>query len=402
MKRIFRSMMVASILIAFPFTMNVELTSNTIAQDRESTQKVKTLANIDAAIENALQQKEVVGAVTLVIENGQVAHFNAQGLADVASNRPMTKDTIFWIASMSKPVAGACVMVLVDEGKLKLSDTIDQYLPEMANLKNDQGEVVKVTVQQLLNHTSGMRELKQPYIAANLEEAAKEYANVGVQFPPGSKWQYSQTSINTAARIVEVLSGMSYDKFVAEKLCKPLEMVDTSFYLSDAQAGRLATSYARAEDGSMKAAEIGLLAGKRPTDRSRMPAANGGLFSTANDYGNFCTMLLSEGEFKGKRVLSRDAVKRLRTPNTGDLTVGFTDGNAWGVGACVVQKPQGVSEVLSPGSFGHGGAHGTQAWIDPTKKRAYILLVQRSNFPNSDNSDIRRAFQGAAAQSLNK
>jgi CubicO group peptidase (beta-lactamase class C family) len=268
----------------------------------------------------------------------------------------------------------------------------------MRELKNDAGEKAVVTIRQLLNHTSGMRELKEPYIYRSLAEASLLYAKAGVEFPAGSKWQYSQTGINTAARIVEVVSGLTFDEYARKNLFEPLGMRDTAFYLTSEQATRLATSYSRTAEGTLEPAPIFLLAGKTPTDRDRMPAANGGLFSTATDYARFCQMLLGQGSYQGRRVLSEESVRQLRTPGTNDLVTGFTSGNAWGVGVCVVCKPQGVTSMLAPGTFGHGGAYGTQAWIDPVKGRAYILMVQRANFPNADDSDARRAFQEAAAK----
>ncbi len=162
---------------------------------------------------------------------------------------------------------------------------------------------------------------------------------------------------------------------------------------------RLATSYSKPkEGGSLEVAPIKLLSGKQPTDRLRMPAANGGLFSTAADYARFCRMLLNEGTLDGKRILSESAVKTMRTIATGDLKTGFTPGNGWGIGCCVVREPSGVTAMLSPGSFGHGGAYGTQAWIDPIKKRIYLLMILRANLPNSDASDLRQSFQEAAAR----
>jgi CubicO group peptidase (beta-lactamase class C family) len=193
---------------------------------------------------------------------------------------------------------------------------------------------------------------------------------------------------------------MSFDQFVNERICKPLGMVDTTFYLNESQAARLAKSYKRTDDGKLVEAPIGLLAGKKPTDRDRMPAANGGLFSTANDYVNFCLMLLNGGSYGGKRILSQKAVEVFSTPASGNVVTGFTPGNAWGIGCCIVQEPAGVTAKLSKGSFGHGGAHGTQAWIDPVKGCCYILMTQRSNFPNSDASDMRRVFQEEAAKAL--
>ncbi len=350
------------------------------------------------AIQSAIEQNEIAGAVTIVADKDQLLDFHATGLSNIAQKTEMKKDSIFWIASMSKPITGVCVMMMVDEGKIALDDPIERHLPSMSALRTEDGEKHVVTVRQLMNHTSGMREIPAPntYASSTLEEAIKKYAELPLVFKPGSKWQYSQTSINTAARIVEVVSGMSFDKFVEERLCKPLSMTDTGFYLTDEQNLRLATAYQRTEAGQLEPKPIWLLDGSSPTDRNRMPAANGGLFSTAGDYAKFCQMLLSEGTVAGKKILSADAVKTFRTINTGDLVTAFTPGNGWGVGCCVVREPQGVTEMLSPGTFGHGGAFGTQAWIDPIKNRIYIMMVQRSNFQNGDNSNVRKAFQTAA------
>ncbi len=355
--------------------------------------------NIDRSLESALNrfvdESEIAGAVGLVGDKEGVIAIQSVGLADVANMRVMNRESIFWIASMSKPVTGACIMMLHDEGKLSLDDAIAKHLPEMKELKLADGTPAVITIRQLLSHTSGMAELKQDeaYTSKDLAEAASRYAKVKIQFTPGSKWQYSQTSINTAGRIVEVVSGMSLDRFVEQRICEPLGMKDTAFYLSDAQAKRLAKSYRKNDEGRLEEAKIGLLAGKSPTDRDRMPAANGGLFSTAEDYAKFCRMLLRDGELDGKRILSAEAVKTMRTVVTGDLVTGFTPGNGWGIGCCVVREPQGVSESLAPGSYGHGGAYGTQAWIDPKNERIYVLMTQRANFPNSDASDLRREFQ---------
>jgi CubicO group peptidase (beta-lactamase class C family) len=352
-----------------------------------------------AVIEPFIAAKEVAGGVLLVVDKvGDVA-VATHGLADIAAKKVMKEDAIFWIASMSKPITGTCIMLLQQEGKLSLDDSITKFLPEMNALRFED-KPVTITIGQLLSHTSGMAELKagEVYTSADLTEAAKRYASVKVLFEPGSRWQYSQTSINTAARIVEVVSGMSFDEFVKKRITEPLGMKDTTFYLSESQLTRLAKSYRRTDQGNLEQAPIMLLAGKSPTDRNRMPAANGGLFSTAADYAKFCRMLLNGGQLNGIRLLSPESVTQFRTIVTKDLVTGFTPGNGWGVGCCVVREPQGTTAALSAGSFGHGGAYGTQAWIDPVRERAYILMVQRSNFPNADASELRSNFQKVARE----
>ena len=303
---------------------------------------------LQAAIRPFVDSAEISGAVVLVADQTDVIGKSWLGLADREANLPMKEYAIFWIASMSKPITGACMMMLVDEQKVQLQDPITKYLPEMQNLKLDDGTPVVITIRHLLSHTSGMAELGpgETYTAKNLAEASGRYAKVKMNFAPGSKWQYSQTSINTAARIIEVVSGQSFDQFVEQRLCKPLGMKDTTFYLSEDQYRRLAKSYQRTDEGKLEEAKIRLLSGKLPTDRDRMPAANGGLFSTAADYSRFCQMLLNKGQGNGQKLLSPEAVKVLQTVVPGDLVTGFTPGNGLGIGWLVVRGPRGVTEHL--------------------------------------------------------
>jgi CubicO group peptidase (beta-lactamase class C family) len=346
--------------------------------------------------------KEIAGAVTLVATRDRVVHLNAVGWADVGEQKPMRPDTIFWIASMTKPVTGAAVMMMVDEGKLSIDDPVEKHLPELSKLRLSDGTPAKITIRHLLTHTSGMGEARpdEARRCKTLEEIVKVYAEKPVQFAPGSKWAYCQSSINTAARIVEVASGQSFPEFLEKRLFGPLGMKDTTFYLTEEQLPRLAKSYRTTKEKALEPAENFLLAGKRATDRDRFPAANGGLFSTASDYARFCRMILSGGELDGRRYLKPKSVAVMTTVQSGDVTTGFTPGNGWGLGWCVVRKPQGVTATLSAGSCGHGGAFGTQAWLDPKKGVAYVLMVQRANFPNADASDVRRAFQEAAATAV--
>jgi CubicO group peptidase (beta-lactamase class C family) len=360
------------------------------------------IAAISEQIRRFVEAREIAGAVTLVATPDRTVHLDATGKADLAADRPMRPDTLFWIASMTKPITATAVLMLQDEGKLSVEDPVEKYLPEFARLKTAEGGPARVTIRHLLTHTSGLAE-----IAADEAREVKTLAGViplyvakPVQFEPGTKWAYCQSGINTAGRIVEVVSGESFDGFLESRLFEPLGMEDTTFYLSDEQLLRLAGSYRRTDHGELERVEIRILYGKSPTSRDRFPAANGGLFSTASDYARFCQMILNGGEYAGRRYLKPDSVERMTTLQTDGLKTGFTEGNGWGLGWCVIREPQGVTAMLSPGTFGHGGAYGTQAWIDPRNKRAYILMVQRANFPNSDGSEVRRAFQEAASSAL--
>jgi CubicO group peptidase (beta-lactamase class C family) len=357
-----------------------------------------TVSAIDQSLQGAVERKEVVGVVGCIVRLDGVRYLKAFGKGSIEPEAKLQTDQIFWIASMSKPVAGVALLQLQDQGKIDLDDPVAKYLPELTDLAMADGKRFPVTLRQLISHTSGMAELPpdQIYTSKTLAEAVSRYRKLPLLFQPGSRWQYSQTSINTAARVVEVVSGLSYDRYLEQAIFMPLGMRDTGFYLSESQYPRLAKSYRREESGEFIEQPIFLLAGHAPTDRDRFPAANGGLFSTAKDYATFCQMLLGNGRLGDVRILSDSAVEEFQRPVTGDLSVGFTPGNAWGIGCCVVQQPQGVTQMLNAGTFGHGGAYGTQAWVDPAAGQAMILMTQRTNFPNADGSQIRKEFQEAA------
>ena len=361
------------------------------------------VAAIGERLRQFLDDHEISGAVTLVATSERIVHLSATGNADLGEGKPMRPDTIFWIASMTKPITATAVLMLQEEGKLSVDDPVDNYLPEFKSLRTSDGKSVRVTIRHLLTHTSGMGEISPAEARGikNLAGVIPLYVAKPVKFEPGTQWAYCQSGINTAARVVEVVSGALFDEFVERRLLGPLGMKDTTFYLTETQLPRLAQTYRRTNRGELTTTAIGFLNGKAPTSRDRFPAANGGLFSTAPDYARFCQMVLNGGEHEGRRYLKPESVQLMTTVQTGDLKTGFTPGNGWGLGWCVIREPQGVTAVLSPGTFGHGGAYGTQAWIDPLKKRTYILMIQRADYPNSDASDVRRAFQEVANAALN-
>jgi CubicO group peptidase (beta-lactamase class C family) len=352
-------------------------------------------------MQECISKQEVAGVVTLIATRDKVLDLQAAGFADNATKAPMRTDAICWIASMTKPVTATAVLMLQEEGKLSVDDPVAKYLPELGDLKTADGKSAKLTLRHLLTHTSGMPEVtgEQYKTAHSLADVIPFYVGKPLQFEPGSKWQYCQSGINSLGRIVEIVSGQSFPAFLQKRLFDPLGMKDTAFYLSSEQLPRLAKTYRRANE-TLEEVPIGFLNGHQPTDHDRYPAPNGGLFSTAPDYAKFCRMILNQGTLDGRRYLKPESVKLMTSIQTGDLKTGFTDGNGWGLGWCVVRQPQGITAMLSAGSFGHGGAYGTQAWIDPVKQVIYVLMVQRSNFPNSDASEVRRAFQTAAAHAL--
>jgi len=369
------------------------------------------LRGVGAAMRDVVERREIAGAVTMVVTAEQVLHQESTGMADLAARKPMTSEALFWIASMTKPVTGAAILILQDEGKLSVDDPVAKYIPDFAALKTPSGRPANLTITQILSHTSGLGEASGPAAleARTLADLVPLWLAARMQFEPGAQWKYCQSGINLAGRIVEVVSGKPFDVFVRERIFVPLGMKDATFYPDEGQRARIATGYARKkETGGLEPAPARAEFG-RP---GRPPLGNAGLFCSADDYARFCQMLLGGGVREGKRVLSAKAVKALASAVTGDLPTGFFQNETfgkhganygWGIGTCVLKAPHaGAAEMLSPGSYGHGGAWGTQAWIDPAKGVAYILMVQRANFPNSDASDVRVAFQRAAAAAIRR
>lgn len=369
------------------------------------------LPGIGAAMQEMVDRREIAGAVTMVVTADRVLHREATGRANLATGKPMPADALFWIASMTKPVTGAAILILQDEGKLSVGDPVAKYIPEFAALKTPSGRPADLTITQILSHTSGLGEASGPAAleARTLADLVPIWLAARMQFEPGAQWKYCQSGINLAGRIVEIVSGKPFDVFVRERIFDPLGMKDATFYPDEAQRARIATAYTRKkETGALEPAPVRAEFG-RP---GRPPLGNGGLFCSADDYTRFCQMLLGGGVREGKRVLSAKGVQALSSVVTGDLPTGFFQNETfgkhganygWGIGTCVLKTPHaGAAEALSPGSYGHGGAWGTQAWIDPVKGVAYILMVQRANFPNSDASDVRVAFQRAAAAALRR
>lgn len=354
---------------------------------------------VGGAMREFVARDEVAGVVTYVADENGVLHLDAAGMTDRGTERPMETDSLFWIASMTKPVTGTAVMMLAEQGRLSIDDPVSKHIPEFSNLKDAAGNPVSVTIRQCLTHTSGLADVTPEESAGmkTLAELVPVVAAKPVVFAPDDKWQYCQSSINTAARVVEVVSGESFDAFLDKHLFGPLGMTDTTFYPDETRFARLVRPHVK-RDGKLVPAEFLTLGGKSLLDRGRFPRANGGLFSTAADYGRFARMILRGGELDGRRYLKPESVAAMTSILTGGLETGFTPGNGWGLGWCVVREPQGVTAGLSPGTCGHGGLYGTQAWIDPVKKRVHILMIQRTDLGNPDGSEIRKAFHEAACQ----
>lgn len=352
-----------------------------------------------------VDEQHVSGAVTVVAQQGKIVGLNAVGLADIDAGHQMKPDTTFWIASMTKPIAVTAVMILQDEGKLSVNDPVGKYLPEFNHVSVTGGgsPARAVTIADLLSHISGVATPVPEKLSANptLTEMVTAIAREPLQFEPGTKWKYG-AGIIVAGRIVEVVTGKPFDAFLEERVCRPLKMNDTTFYPTAEQRGRLAVVYRRDKESKK------LVRSQTPTPFNnadaaaprRAPNPSGGLCSTAPDYYRFLQMILNGGELDGARILSAAAVKQMTALHTGELPAGHSPGQGWGLGWCIVKEPAGVTDKLSPGSFGHGGALGTWAWIDPVRQAVTIMMIARGDMGPAEESAVRGEFQRAAAQML--
>ena len=354
------------------------------------------LAEIDQAMQGFVDRGRASGVVSLVGHQGKIVHLGAVGHADLKSDREMTTDTLFAIASMTKPITATAVMMLREEGQLDLVSPIQKHLPVFANTTLKSGEPPKrpLTLKDVMTHTSGLNGNQR--FQCTLAETVDEIATRSLAFEPGEKWQYSP-GMTVAGRVLELVAGKPFDVFLSERIFRPLGMKDTTFYPNADQQSRRATLYQPAEGGhELVPASNNLV---NPRDVAG-PNPSGGLVSSASDLFAFYQMVLNGGTYRGKRVLEPESVQMMTTPQAGDVTTGFTPGNTWGLGWCIVQEPQGATEALGKGTFGHGGAFGTQGWVDPSTETIYVLLIQRTKMGNSDASEIRRVFQNTAADVL--
>jgi CubicO group peptidase (beta-lactamase class C family) len=354
---------------------------------------------IARALQPFVERRVLAGAVGLVASKDEVLALEAVGFGDVATRKRMSADALFWIASQSKPMTVAALMMLVDEGKVNLEDPVERYLPEfkgqMVVVERDADHVLlrkpghPIKVRELLNHTSGMpfkSPMEEPTLdLLPLRDAVRSYALVPLQFEPGSKYDYSNAGINTAGRLIEVVSGLSYESFMEQRLFKPLGMKDTTFWPNSTQARRLAKSY-QLNSEQTELEEVPITQLQYPlTDRKRQPVPAGGLFSTAQDVARFCQMILNGGSFNGQQLLSQAAIAQMTTKQTGDT----------------VKEGYGYGWSLRGSSFGHGGAYSTNMKIDPQLGLITVFMVQHAGFPGQEGTAIEKAFEQAARQLAN-
>ena len=380
----------------------------------------KRLQRIGEMIQRAIDAQQISGAVTVVARRGRLAHFEAHGLMDVEANAPMRKDTIFPIASMTKPVTGVAILMLVEEGKVRLSDPVSRFIPEFRDTKvamprssaaGEQDGIYtvpakrEITVQDLITHTSGLVSGGAGSEAASRIAPRKRTDTVAgwtaalgaapLDFQPGTRWAYSGLAgIDTLGRIVEVASGLTFDEFLRQRIFEPLGMKDTAFNVSDDSMPRVVTLYGRTPDG------LELRAVPEWVATSTLHSGGGGLWSTAEDYLQFAQMLVDNGELNGTRLLGSRTVDLMASNHVGDLyakagRTGGRPGKGFGLTVdVVVDAVEARDDHRSTGSFGWSGAFGTTFWVDRQEDLTAILMVQTPGGP------LRADFQNAVMQAI--
>ena len=357
------------------------------------------LSKIPQRMKSFVDRQTVAGAVTLVAHGSDIVEFDATGMADVEAGHAMQKDTIFQIMSMTKPVTAIGIMMLAEEGKLALRDPVEDYLPEFKDLRvrTTLGpDAVRarvpnhaITIRDLLTHTAGIQDYPGPptipdyaqTMSVPLDEVVRQLAKQPLLFQPGTQWSYSSPGIEILGRIIEVCSGEKYVDFITKHILQPLGMKDSFFFPPPDKISRIAMVYAQ-KDGKLVRSPASILGGDPAKYRQGavFPAPGWGLYSTAEDLLHLYRMMLNDGVYEGHRYLSPFSVHVMTEPQTtGIQPVGWMRGSDYGLAWEIVTDPLGELAGHTIGTYGHGGAFGTQGWIDPNNDLISILLIQRSD-----------------------
>jgi CubicO group peptidase (beta-lactamase class C family) len=400
----------------------VSLTAATIpeAKPEDVGLSSQRLLRIRETVQRHVDSHQIAGAVTLVARKGRIAHLEAHGLMDLDSKKPLTKDAIFRIFSMSKPVAGVAILMLMEEGKLRLNDPVAKFIPEFKGLKVAVAQDTpagpgapnpnpayysipasrEITIQDLLTHVSGLgsgpaSRAELPRIARKSGEKLSDFiprlGTTPLDFQPGSRWTYSpMAAFDTLGHVVEKVSGQSFDLFLRQRVFDPLGMKDTFFHPEENRLPRIPTTYHRAGVALQKA-----------ENQNRLVSATyfsggGGLLSTAEDYARFGEMLLEGGQLNGKRLLSPRTVDLMASVFVPDTFPGRSPGRGFGLSVQVVTDPVAAGYRMSSGSYGWDGAFGTHFWVDPKEKIVGIMMIQTDN----PNRQLDRDFENAVMQSI--
>ena len=387
------------------------------------------LARIDREMNDWVQKGWIQGSTAIIIRNGKIAYHKAAGYNDLEAKTPMQKDNIFRIASQTKAITSVAVMILFEEGKLLLDDPVSKYIPafkkqqvlDKFNPADTTWTAVpaksEITIRQLLTHTSGLgyaqigsKEANAIYAKSNLTagigvkddnllDAMNRLAQLPLMHQPGEKWTYGLNT-DLLGCLVEVISGMSLDKFFKTRIFEPLGMNDTYFTIPKEKANRLVSIYREDKDGKLQKSTAELLNGKTvtpdyPLESSTYYSGGAGLSSTIYDYAVFLQMLLNNGVYNGKRILGRNTVRMMTMNQIGDLSRGD---DKFGLGFQVVTERGSARTPSQAGTFSWGGAFATSYWVDPKEKMVFLLYRQ---LQSSTHGDVGEKFRSMTYAAIN-
>jgi len=393
-----------------------------------STERLQRVAEL---VQRHIAAGSFSGAVTLVARDGRIVYHQAAGFMDIDAKKPMVRDGIFRIMSMTKPVIGVSILMMMEEGKVRLQDPISKFIPEWRDMTvgvplaspagrggapaapataagrggrgNEEAPRYytvpverEVTIRDLLTHTGGLvsgpiSSYANRAVAAGPKETLADYiprlGKVPLEFQPGTRWAYSATAaFDTLSRVVEIVSGMPIDRFVKQRIFDPLQMKDTT-YISPTGNPRLVKLYNRTPDGLKPAADPVFMNGV-------YFSGGGGLFSTAEDYAQFAMMLASNGELNGHRLLSPRLIDLMDSVFAPDTLPGRPKGESFGLSVRVVNDPVARNSFLTEGSFGWSGAFGTHFWVDRKEHLIAVAMTQTSN------QEFLRDFENMVMQAV--
>ena len=379
------------------------------------------LSRIHEAMQRHIDAHDISGAVTLVARKGQIAWLHAQGMMNMEASKPMENDAIFRVFSMSKPVCGVAILMLLEEGKVRLNDPVSKFIPEF---KGSKVAVVQdrpanagasnppkyytipaareITIQDLLTHVSGLASggpasshelqgLIDLLSGRTLADIMPKFAGAPLDFQPGSRWTYSPlAAFDTLGRVVEVASGMNFDQFLKQRMFTPLGMKNTAFHPGDDRWSSVVTAYHRADATLTRTQNPNRLQSKTYFSGA------GGLVSTAEEYAHFALMLCAGGAWNGKRLLSPKTVELMSSVFVPDTLPGRAPGRGYGLSVEVISDPVAAGRRVSKGSFGWDGAYGTHFWVDRQERLVGVMMIQTDN----PDRQVDRDFENAVMQAM--
>jgi CubicO group peptidase (beta-lactamase class C family) len=410
----------AMLLFVFSFGISASAAETPRAKADDVGISSQRLQRIHDLMQRHIDAGDFSGAVTLIARNGRIAHLEAQGLMDIETRKPMATDAMFRIMSMTKPIVGLAILMLVEDGKVRLNDPVSKFIPEFKELKvgvlqgnqpppapaGQRGAPPRfytvpaereITIKDLLTHTSGLvsgpiSNSENAKVGLKGKESNADYiprlGEVPLEFQPGTRWAYSaQAGFDTLVLVVERASGTKFDQFAAQRIFGPLGMKDTFFYPAESYNPRIATRYSKTANGLVKQNNPNFMNGA-------FFSGGGGLFTTAEDYLQFGQMLLNGGQLNGKRLLSPRTVELMRSAFIPDTLPGRPRGESFGLSVRVVTDPVQRGTALSAGSFGWSGAYGTHFWVDPKEQLVGIVFIQTAT------PGLARDFETAVMQAI--